>query len=178
MLEGKFARSGHPGLAAALVAVVGLSGSGCKEITETFVEKGVKAAKDTTKGIEEGIDKGRKGGESGDGAFIVSRPEELTGKATITLREVRPAPDDPKRSEIEFAIENTTDRPLRVTHLEALALDGEGFAKRPSTPIGELTVPAKSKEKLVIGFGAEASSLAKARLWGVDYELGGARAAK
>lgn len=177
MLEGKLLRRGPAGLVV-LLGLVSAATAGCKELTETFVEKGVKAAKDTSKGIEEGIDKGRKAGQSGDGAFIVSRPEELTGKGTIALREIRAAEGDPKRSELEFAIENTTDRPLRVTHVEVLALDSEGFAKRPSSPIGELTVPPKSKEKLVIGFGAEPSSLAKARLWGVEYDLSAARAQK
>ena len=157
---------------AAALAVLAIGGvAGCKEVTEAVVEKGVKAAKDTTKGIADGIDKGRKEGESADGAFVVSTAGDLAGKGSIAVRALRPRVDDPKRAEIELAIENTTDRPLRLSGVEVLALDREGFVKRPDAEARELTVPAHAKDLLVLSFAAEPSTLAKIRIWGADSPL-------
>jgi hypothetical protein len=151
---------------------------GCKQITETVVEKGVKAAKDTSKGVSEGIDKGRKGGESVDDAFIVSKAGEVTGKGTVGVHAVRPRPDNAKQAEVELALENTTDRPIRFTDIETLALDKENFVVRPESPPREVTVPPKAKERLLVVFNAEADKLAKVRVWGVDYPLPAVTASK
>ncbi len=149
-----------------------LSGiAGCKEVTETVVEKGVEAVKNTGKGVEDGIDKGRKSGESSDGAFIVSNAKDLTGHGTIVVHAVRAAANDPKQAEVDLALENTTDAPLRITKLEVLALDKEGFVKRPSSDPSEMTVPPKAKEKLTVTFPAEAATLAKVRIWDKESDV-------
>jgi len=161
---------GRGRVVAALAAVLALS-AGCKRITETVVEKGVKAAKETSKGVADGIDKGRKGGESVDDAFIVSKADELNGKGTISVYALRPRAENAKQAEVELALENTTDRPIRFTDIETLALDKENFVVRPESPPRELTVPPKAKDRLVVVFNGEAAKLTKVRLWGVDYPL-------
>ncbi len=155
----------------AWVTIVCVAGSGCKEVTETVVEKGVKAAKDTTRGVSEGIEKGRKQGQSADDAVIVSKPDEIQGKGTIAVRALRQHPDNPKHAQIELAFENTSDRPLRFTKLEVLALDGEAFVNRPQTSPSDVTVLPKTKDRLVVTFEADAKTLAKVRVWGVEYAL-------
>ncbi len=152
----------------ALTLAFAVSASGCKEVTEKVIEKGVQAAKDTTTGVEQGIDKGRKSGESTDGAAIVSSAADLAGKGAIVVHAVRPAAEDPNRAEVDLAIENVTDKPLRITQLEVLALDKEGFVKRPETAPAELTVPPRAKDKLTVTFPAEAAALAKVRIWSQD----------
>ncbi len=144
---------------------------GCKEVTEKVIEKGVQAAKDTTTGVESGIEKGRKSGESTDGAAIVSTPQDLVGKGSVTVHAVHPAATDPKQAEVDLALENTTDKPLRITKLEVLALDKEGFVKRPVLEPTELTVPPKAKDKLTITFPAEAATLANVRIWNQDSDV-------
>jgi hypothetical protein len=150
---------------AVLLVGAALSGA-CKEVAEAVVEKSVKAAKDTTKGLEEGLEQGRKQGESSDGALIVSSAGELEGKGLITVHAVRKLEQG---TEIELAVENTMDRPLRVTKLSVLALDEQGFAQRPSRSAVELTVPPRAKDKLVLSF--DAGGLAKVRIWDTEQTL-------
>jgi hypothetical protein len=157
--------------AVALGLFISCTALGCKEVTEKVVGKGVQVAKDATKGVSEGIEKGRKEGESSDGAVIVSKPEEVAGKGGITVRALRVHSEQPKQAEVELAFENSGERPLRFTGLDALALDRENFVKRPVSLSSELTVPPKAKERLVVVFDAEAASLAKIRVWGTDYPL-------
>ena len=177
MFEGKSRHDLRFAFITSFLVMASGAGVGCKEVTQAFVEKSVKVAKDTTKGIEAGFKQGRKEGESSDGALIVSRPEELAGKATITVLKVRPG-EEASSSEVDFAIENTLDRPLRITDLTAVALDNEGFAQRPSGDIDELTIPSKAKERLTIAFKKPASDLAKIRLWEVEYDLAAAKTGK
>jgi hypothetical protein len=150
----------------------------CKEVAEKVAEKGMKAAKDTTRGLAEGIEKGRKQGASADDATVVSGPADLKDRGSLSVRAVRPSAADPKQADVELVIENVTDRPLRITNLEVLALDREGFAKRPTGTVHGVTVPAKAKEKLVATFEADAGSLVTARVWGVDHRLPGAASAR
>ena len=153
-----------------IVAALGLGGGGCRKVAESVAEKGMQAAKNTTKGLSEGLDKGRKQGQSADDAIIVTAPAELKGFGSLTISEVRPGRDNSSGTDIELVVENTSDRPLRITSLDMLALDGKGFVKRPVSHPGELTVPPKAKDKLVVSFeGPE--KLAKARIWGVDQDL-------
>jgi hypothetical protein len=155
------------GIAGALSLAVG----GCKEVTEKVVEKGVQVAKDTSKGVEDGLDKGRKSGESTDDAVIVSSPTDLVGKGSILVHAVHPAASDAKVAEVDLALENTGERPLRITRLEVLALDKDGFVKRPNSDPAETTVPPKAKEKLTISFPVEAKTLAKVRIWNKDQDV-------
>ncbi len=155
----------------AVVAFLCVASSGCKEVTETVVEKGVKAAKDTSRGISEGVEKGRKQGQSADDAVVVSRPEEIKGKGGITVRALRQHPENPKHAEVELAFENTTDRPLRFTKLDVLALDGESFVTRPQTAPSDVTVLPKTKDRLNVTFEVDAKKLAKLRVWGIEHAL-------
>lgn len=149
--------------------------AGCKEVTEEIVGKTVQVAKDTAKGVEDGVDKGRKDGQSADGAIIVSKNDDLTGKGTFSVRAVRPLGDAGAEIEVELAIENTADRPLRITQLEVLALDREGFVRHPKAPPAGFTVPPKAKDKLVVAFDAGSNPLAKVRIWGKDYDMPSSR---
>jgi hypothetical protein len=158
-----------------LVLIAGapfLSAAGCKKVTETVVAKGVQAAKQTVKGIEEGVDKGRKGGESLDDAIIVSRSEDLKGNGNLAIRAVREKTET--GVEIEIVVENITARPLRVTNLEVLGLDKDGFARRPLASVPELTVPPKAKDRLIVRFQAGPPPLRKVRIWGTDHDVPGA----
>jgi hypothetical protein len=154
-----------------LIALMSGSAVGCREVTEKVIEKGVQAAKDTTTGIESGVEKGRKSGVSADGAAIVSSHQDLVGKGSIVVYALRPTVTDPKGAEVDLALENTTDKPLRVTNLEVLALDKEGFVKRPLIAPAELTVPPQAKDKLTVTFPAEAATLAKVRIWDKESDV-------
>jgi hypothetical protein len=160
-----------------LVLLLGLAASasyGCKRTAEVITEQTVKAAKDTTKGISDGIDKGRKAGESGDGAVIISSPDELRGKGTVTAHAVRRS-DAGAATEVDLAVENLGDQPIRLTNLGFQAFDKDGFIKHPQGARNEITVPAHAKEKLTLSFDEAAVALAKVRYWTVDIDLAGVK---
>jgi hypothetical protein len=139
---------------------------GCKDVTSEVVSKAVQAGKDTASGIAEGIDEGRKSGSSTDGALIISKVEELEPHGALLVR----AGAD---NELELIVDNRSDRPLRLTKLAPLALDPEGFAIQPTQVPEDLTIPARAKDKVKITFPAEGKKLAKLRVWGKDFEVGG-----
>ena len=141
---------------------------GCRKMAERVAEKGVAAVKDTTKGLSEGAEKGRKEGASTDDAVVVTSLADLKGAGSLSVAEVRRAPVG---TEVVLVVDNTGERPLRITRLDVFALDSKGFVKRPVAAPPELTVPAKAKDKLVIAFDTGADKLAKARIWGVDHDL-------
>jgi len=153
-----------------VVAALGVGGVACRKMAESMAEKGMKAAKDTTKGLSEGLEKGRKEGQSADDAVVVTTAQDLKGFGSVTIAAVRAAREAKLGTEIELIVENTSDRPLRITNLDMLGLDAKGFVKRPASRPGELTVPAKAKDKLVVAFDGP-EKLTKARLWGVDHDL-------
>jgi hypothetical protein len=152
------------------VVFAALLPASCKEVTETVVETGVKAAKDTTKGIEQGIEEGRKSGTSVDDAVIVAGVDDLKGKGTIGIREIRANGANPEASEVELVVENTLDQPLRITKLEVVGLDKEQFAVRPSSAVSELTVLAKAKERMVVALPMAPAKIEKIRIWGVEHD--------
>lgn len=145
---------------------------GCREASEKVVEKSVQAAKETAKGIEEGVEKGRKAGESADGALLVANMPELQGKGSIAVLGKRSLGEAGTGAEVDVALENATDRPLRFLNIEVLGLDKEGFVVRPAAAgRTEVTVPAKAKEKLTVRFEAAADKLAKVRIWQTDLDV-------
>lgn len=166
-----------PNIGLVLAVLASCALAGCKETAEVVVEKGVKAAKDTTTGIEEGIDKGRRSGESTDGASIVSSPQDLAGKGTLAVHSVGGGPDAGldagarARTEIVLAVENLGDKPLRLTKLAFSAFDRDGFVKQVESAPTEVTVPSHAKEKVTLVVGERAELLAKIRYWNVDLPL-------
>jgi hypothetical protein len=146
------------------------SSVGCKDAASTVVEKSVAAAKETTKGIEDGVEKGRKNGESLDGAVVVSTAAELAGKGSIAVYAVKNSQLGPESS-VTLAVENTLDKPLRITKLQVFALDKEGFIHKPTSLMTDVTIAPRAKDKVVFQVGEKAEKLAKIRLWDKDIEI-------
>jgi hypothetical protein len=142
--------------------------SGCRKMAERVAEKSVETVKNTTKGLSEGMEKGRKEGASTDDALVVASLADLKGAGSLSVAEVRRAPVG---TEVVLVVDNTGERPLRITRLDVFALDSKGFVKRPVAAPPEITVPPKAKDKLVVAFESGADKLAKARIWGVDHDL-------
>jgi hypothetical protein len=157
-------------LAAAASCSALLLGPGCKDAASTIAEKTVTAAKETSKGLDEGAEKGRKSGESLDGATLVSSAADLAGKGDITVYEVR-ASDAGAESKVVLAVENTTDKPLRLTKLDVVALDKEGFVQKPSGLPAEVTIAPKAKDKISFVVPQSADKLAKLRFWGKELVI-------
>lgn len=149
---------------------------GCKESAELLAEKGTKAAKDTTKGLSDGVDKGRHSGESADSALLVVSADELRGNGFISVYAAHPGTSagtmamGQSSPTVELAVENSGDRPLRVSNLDFKGFDKEGFVVRriSVSPSESLTVPPHAKEKVEITFE---KFPAKVRYWTVDLPV-------
>lgn len=160
----------QPHLLAALVVfsalTLGCSGDMWRSCTAAVVGKTVETSKEVGTGIVEGIQDGRKAGESVDGAAIVSSLAELNGLGTATLYSVEPGPSD-GTSTVTIAIENTGEKPLRVTEISIDLLDDEGFVQRPQDKNSrELTVPPHAKDRASAVFGVPPRKVGEVRLWG------------
>ena len=84
---------------------------------------------------------------------------------------MRPSAANVKHCEVEIIFDNTTERPLRVTKLEVIALDRESFVVRRTSGVPEVTVEPRAKERLWIELPAAADQLDKVRIWGVAHAL-------
>ncbi|AKU95982.1 hypothetical protein AKJ09_02646 [Labilithrix luteola] len=144
---------------------------GCKDTASTITEKSISVAKETTKGIEDGVEKGRKSGESLDGATIVSNAADLAAKGGVSVYAISSEANGSDAT-ITLAFENTSDKPMRITKLEVMALDNEGFVLKPHHAPSELTVAAKAKDKLTFSVASKSDKLAKVRCWDKELEIG------
>ena len=76
-----------------------------------------------------------------------------------------------RASTVELALENTGDAPLRLSGVEILGFDSEGFTlKTTSSPIDQ-TVPAKAKVKATVQLASEPEKVAKIRIWTQDLAV-------
>lgn len=140
--------------------------TGCKQLTSMVVGGTVSAGKEVTKGIVEGVEEGRKSGESLDGAVLVTTAAELAAHGGVTVYSVNASGDE---ADVVLAFENTGDTPLRVSGVEVIALDPDGFVQRPTSTETTLTVPAHAKDQLVVHFAVPAAKVKTVRVWGADY---------
>ena len=161
-----------PVLCLLAAGAAGCNSENVAEGTAAVVGKAVETGKGVAKGISDGIEKGRKSSESVDGAALVSNITELEAGGSVSLGKVA-AGEAPQgaaaQTEVELIFENTREQPMRVAGLKVLCLDAEGFAKQPSGVRSELTVPARSKQKLSLTVDLKPESLATVRVW--DKEL-------
>lgn len=147
---------------------IACGGDFCKSATATVVEGTVKSSKQVTKGIVEGVKEGRKAGESIDDALIVTNMEELSASGGVEVYSIAPTNGG---TAIEVALENKTERPMRVSGMVFTVLDKEGFAKTPFKSEGERTVPPQSKKKIVVEASFDPPEVGKVRLWGQDLAI-------
>lgn len=145
---------------------LGCSGDFWRGCTATVVGKTVETSKEVGTGIVEGIQDGRKAGESVDGAAIVSSLAELSGHGNATLYAVEPGPTEGTAT-VTIAFENTGDKPLRVTGIAIEVLDTEGFVQHAAERDDrELTVPPHAKDRATATFPVAPDKVGEVRLWG------------
>lgn len=142
--------------------------TGCKDLVATIVGGTISTGKEIASGVKEGVVEGRKQGESVDGAAIVTTLEELHASGGVSVYGMK---DGAGGTDITLAFENTSDRPMRVSQLDVLALDKDGFAIHPSQKPGQLTVPPRAKEQLVVLVPGTADRIAKVRVWGEELSV-------
>jgi hypothetical protein len=148
--------------------LVACSGELAKDATAAVVGKGIEVSKGAVTGIASGIEQGRKQGESADGALIVSTSAELSAHGGAKLGTVEASGEG---SAITILIENTTDKPMRLTRAEVIVLDKEGVvAESHLANQQDLTVPPRAKAKLVATAALAADKVGVVRLNGQDLD--------
>jgi hypothetical protein len=138
------------------------SGEVATGVTSTVVGKAVEVGKGTARGLAEGVERGRRDGESLDGARLVSSWADLEGRGEIAVVDTSAATDSGE-IEVTLAFVNDGDEPLRVTGLQVVALDADGFVLTPAAPPPSLTVPPHAKDRRVLRFRGE--DVARLRVW-------------
>lgn len=162
--------------AVALVLLVGLAGGlvACqgdwKETTAWLVGETVEKGKNVASGIKEGIEEGRKRGESWDDARIVTDLETLRAYGILRVHRVKTG-DAAGTSKVVLAVINETERPLRLTGMNLLSFDKEGFAQDVSETPGDVTVPRSAKRRITFEVPISPEEVAKIRIWKTDMPV-------
>ncbi|MEJ1250637.1 hypothetical protein [Denitratimonas tolerans] len=165
-----------------LLVATGSAIADTRDVVRSVTERVVSFGKDIVGGVAEGVDSGRKGAEGTDGSIVVGKHEELAGVGQIRLIGVQPWEGATATVTVEFAIDNRSDKPLRLVGFtergSLLRIDHEGFA----TPLAgghgnpaELTVPAKASIKQAFVFQGSPKDTRAVRVWGTDYALAAER---
>lgn len=142
--------------------------SGCKDLTSFVVGETVKTGKEVTAGVVEGVEEGRKAGESVDGAVLVTTAADLDANGGVAVHAVEAGGAG---SNVSLAFDNKGDKPLRISGVEVLVLDADGFVSHPTTPVNGVTVPPRAKDRLVVEFGVAPDKIKTVRVWGKDLAV-------
>lgn len=154
-------------LASLLTLSLSCSGESVKAITSKTVSKAVEAGKGVVAGIDDGIDAGRKVGDSPDGARIVTSHKDLGEKVLLEIGEAHLSKE--QVLVVQVAVTNQEGQAVRLTNLKALGLDKQGFAY-PAESVAELTVPADAKGELLLRFEGKGLKTHKVRVWGTELK--------
>ena len=145
---------------------------GLKNMVEDLVTKG----QQILEGIDEGVEAGRKKGETVDGAKIVANKQELTTMLKLSSQKVESVGNE--TFEVTLALRNDNDFPVRVTGLgqsaSVVLLDTEGFSYVLSDPRvqgQDVTVLARSATRVRYTFARVEGKPGVLRLLGQDIPL-------
>ncbi|SQI41698.1 Uncharacterised protein [Leminorella richardii] len=144
-----------------------------KEGVKSTVSGIISAGKDMMSGAKDGVDEGRKSGDSIDGAVLVNDGENLKKYLNVSALKVEKTGD--KEYQITLALRNDTDKIIRLTNLEEQKslqlLDKDKFVAYLKVPHMDVSVPANAalRERFVFAQQEEVPTVL--RLYGVDITL-------
>lgn len=150
--------------------------SGVAESAKSVVSSVVKFGKEVLSGTSDGVTEGRKTGESGDGAIIVSNQSELEQFLEVNI--LGKTADGEKSVNVELGFKNSGDKPVRVINLKdknaIIVVDKDGYATGLSlhnnNPF-DITVPEQAAIKQMFNFKVPEESASAIRIWGKQYQL-------
>ena len=141
-------------------------------MTAAVVGKTVESTKGVARGVSEGVEDGRKAGESVDSAVIVTDAAELTEHGGVVVYAVN---ESGGGAEVVLAFENKAEVPMRISGLEVMGMDDEGFALKPAAAAsGSLTIPLKSRSKISYQFSVAPAKIKQVRVWDLSLSTPGA----
>ncbi|MDR1871695.1 MAG: hypothetical protein LBS60_07190 [Deltaproteobacteria bacterium] len=136
----------------------------------------VSGAKETLAGVTEGIDEGRKSGQSLDGAILIVSQEDFVNMTKARILKVEDLSQG--KYQITLAIDNDKDKPIRLTNLfvdaNVVLIDEDGFSYRlpkQFTEGSDVTVLPKSSERVRLTFEGVELKPKSLRIYQIEHEL-------
>jgi len=142
-----------------------------KKAVSSTVSGIISGGKNVLKGIKEGIDTGRKDGESLDGAILISDKESLEKNITFDIISVE---KNGQYWTVNLIIKNDQDKFVRLTNLyeqkNLQLLNEEGLAVFSTGANTDITIPSKASGKASFNFILEGTPK-KVRIYEAEFEL-------
>ena len=151
--------------------------SSIKEGVRSVVSGVVSSGKDAISGVKDGIEDGRKSGESVDGALIIADKDILQKYVTSSVQSVEKLSATEYR--VTLAFRNNSDKIVRLTNLSEQKslqlLDKDGFVsylKSLARPIeSDVTIPEKAATRVRYDFSDVEGVPSTLRLYGMEISL-------
>lgn len=167
-------------LAAALLSLSSVAvaeSSSLKEGVRGVVSGVVSSGKDAISGVKDGIDDGRKSGDSIDGAVIITTKDALQAYVTVSVLSVEKL--NATEYKLTLAIRNNSDKTVRLTNLyeqkSLQLLDKDGFVSYVKYLVNsaesDITVPEKAAVRARYTFSEVEGVPAVFRLYGMDVNI-------
>lgn len=150
-----------------------------KDIITGTTKSVITFGKDLMKGLNDGVDEGRKGAEGADGSLTVTNVEEMEQYISVEVLGVE-SNDDAMATQVIVGFRNNEDKPVRIANMDdkdiVLLIDSDGYSQGLSANnrhTAEFTVPPNTGKKHVFKFDITVDKASKIRLWNKEYDLAG-----
>lgn len=122
----------------------------------SVVSGAVSTGKNILKGVKDGIDTGRKDGQSLDDALVIYNKDDFEKNIKAQVLNVT---KDELGYSVTVSLKNETDKMIRLTNLHEQKslqlLDVDGFAVFSTGPFSDINIPTKSAVKSTFRFPAD-----------------------
>lgn len=146
-----------------------------KDFISEATKSAISFSKDILKGLNDGVDEGRKDAEGVDGAITVTHVEELERYITVEILEVSGKDNS---THVTVGFKNREEKPVRIANMDdrriVLLIDSDGYSQelsKHSRDRSEFTVPASTGKKHTFIFNTGVDKADKIRLWNKNYDL-------
>lgn len=150
-----------------------------KDIITDTTKSVITFGKDLMKGLNDGVDEGRKGAEGADGAVTVTNVEEMARYISVEVLAVESV-EDAMATQVVVGFKNNEDKPVRIANMDdkgiVLLIDSDGYSQGLSADnrhAAEFTVPPNTGKKHVFKFDISVDKASTIRLWNKEYDLTG-----
>lgn len=151
--------------------------SSVKDGVKSVISGVVSSGKDAISGVKDGIEEGRKSGESVDGAIVVFDKDALQKYVAVSVQSVEKIGATDYKLTLVFR--NNSDKIVRLTNLSERKslqlLDKDGFVsylKYGATPVeSDVTIPEKAATRVRYEFSELEGVPGSLRLYGMEISV-------
>lgn len=167
------------------VVVIALSllcanvGADTKNVISATTKSVITFEKDLMKGLNDGVDEGRKNAEGADGAVTVAHVDEGEQYISAEVQGVEIADDDTGKK-VTVGFKNNEDKPARIANMDdkgiVLLIGSDGYSQGLSADnryAVEFAVPPKTGSRHVFKSDISMDKASRIRLWSQENDLAG-----